>query len=122
MHNIIFFLIIIIPLAGYLTERYLEYLNSTMWSPSVPEKLKGICDEEAYRKSQLYHRENKALSLWSSTLNTVIIITMITTGGFALADSLVRGISSNAVIISLLFFGIIGFISDIINIPFSWYD
>jgi STE24 endopeptidase len=122
MHNIIFFLIIIIPLSGYLAERYLEYLNSTMWSPALPEKLKGICDEEAYRKSQLYERENKSLSLWSSTFNTAIIIAMIAAGGFALADSLVRGVSSNMVVVSLLFFGIIGFISDIINIPFSWYD
>ncbi len=122
MHNIIYWLIIIIPVSGYLTERYLEFLNSKMWSASVPEKLKGICDEEAYRKSQLYHRENKALSLWSSTLNTAIIIAMIAAGGFARADSLVRGISSNTVIVSLLFFGIIGFASDIINIPFSWYD
>jgi STE24 endopeptidase len=122
MHNIIFFLIIIIPLSGYLAERYLEYLNSTMWSPALPKELKGICDEEAYRKSQLYEKENKSLSLWSSTFNTAVIITMISAGGFALADTIVRGVSSNMVVVSLLFFGIIGFISDIINIPFSWYD
>ena len=122
MHNTIFYLILIIPLTGYLVERYLDYLNSTMWSTSLPEKLKGICDEKEYRKTQLYQKDNNRLSFWSSTFNLAIIILMITTGGFAFADNMARHISSHVVIISLVFFGIIGFISDLINIPFSWFD
>jgi STE24 endopeptidase len=47
---------------------------------------------------------------------------MIIAGGFAVADNLARSISSHPVLISLVFFGIIGFLSDIINIPFSLYD
>ena len=52
----------------------------------------------------------------------VVILLMIIAGGFALADNIARSISSNSVIISLIFFGIIGFASDIINIPFGYYD
>ena len=122
MHNIIFYLILIIPIAGYITERYLDHLNSLMWSDSLPEKLKGICDENEYRKSQLYHKENNRLSLWSSTINLIVILIMIIAGGFAFADRLARIFSSNSVIISLVFFGLIGFASDIINIPFGYYD
>jgi STE24 endopeptidase len=122
MHNTIFFLIIIIPVAGFITERYLEYLNGKMWSDKIPEKLKGICKEEEYRKSQLYERENKKLSFWSSIFNLAIILIMIIAGGFSLADSIARTLSTNLIFISLIFFGIIGFASDIINIPFSWYD
>jgi STE24 endopeptidase len=122
MHNIIFILILIIPVAGYLVERYLDYLNSKMWSASLPEKLIGICDEEEYRKTQLYQKDNNLLSFWSSSFNLLIIILMITTGGFAFADSLARQLSGHMVIISLLFFGLIGLASDLINIPFSWYD
>lgn len=123
MHqNIVFFLLIIITVAGYLTERYLIFLNSKMWSPSLPEKLKGICDEEEYRKTQLYQKDNNNLSFWSSSFNLAVILLMICAGGFALVDRLAREINMNQIIISLLFFGIIGFASDIINIPFSWYD
>ncbi|MGA1976628.1 MAG: M48 family metallopeptidase [Bacteroidales bacterium] len=122
MHNTVFFLIIIIPVAGFLTERYLEYLNSKMWSEKIPEKLKGICGEEEYRKSQLYERDNKRLSFWSSAFNLAVILVMIVFGGFALVDGFARAISNNLVLISLLFFGMIGFASEIINIPFSWYD
>ena len=122
MHNFIFFLILIIPFSGFIIERYLDYLNSLMWSDTLPEKLKGICDEDQYRKTQLYQKDNNRLSFWSSSFNLGIIIIMIVAGGFALADNLARILSTNSVIISLVFFGIIGFASDIINIPFSWYD
>ena len=122
MHNIIFFLIIIIPVSGYIVQRYLEYLNSKMWSPVLPEKLKGICDEEEYRKSQMYQKENKVLSFWSSTFNIVVLVGIIVTGGFAMLDNVVRTLSGNMIIISLIFFGIILLASDLINIPFNWYD
>ncbi len=93
-----------------------------MWSDSLPEKLKGICDEEEYRKTQLYQKENNRLSLWSSSINLVVILIMIIAGGFAVVDNLARTLSANSVIISLVFFGIIAFASDIINIPFGYYD
>ena len=47
---------------------------------------------------------------------------MIAAGGFAVLDNIARSFSSNNVIIALIFFGIIGFASEIINLPFGWYD
>jgi len=122
MAHTLFIIILVIPIAGYLTERYLEYLNRKMWSPDLPDSLKGICDEEEYRKSQLYYRENKSLSFWSSTFNIALIIAMIGFGGFALADIAARSLSANLVLVALAFFGIIGLGSDLVNIPFSIYD
>ena len=122
MHNTIFFLIVIIPVVGFIIERLLEYLNSRMWSDELPEKLKGICPEEKYRKTQQYDRDNKKLSLWSSSFNLLVILIMIFSKGFAFVDRLVRDLSGNNVIIALIFFGMIGFVSELINIPFNWYD
>ena len=122
MHNTIFFLILIIPVTGFLLERYLEHLNAVMWSDSLPEKLKGICDEDSYRKTQLYEKENNKLSFWSSSFNLAVILVMIIAGGFARIDSFSRTLSIHLVPIALIFFGIIGLASDIINIPFSLYD
>jgi len=122
MYNTIFFLIIIIPLAGFILEQYLVHLNRKMWSDTLPEKLKGIYPEEEYKKSQLYDRDNKKLSLWSSAFNLIIILAMIVTGGFSVVDGFARILSMNLVVISLIFFLVIGLASDVINIPFSWYD
>jgi STE24 endopeptidase len=122
MHNTIFFLILAIPVAGFIIERYLEYLNAKMWSSTLPEKLKGIYDEEKYRKTRLYDKDNMQLSLWSSLFNLAVIIVMIVSGGFALIDTFSHNLSGNSIIVALIFFGIIGLGSDLINIPFSWHD
>ena len=122
MHNFIFILILIIPVTGFIVERYLDYLNSLMWSDTLPEKLTGICDSEEYKKTQLYQKDNNRLSFWSSTFNLAVILIMIIAGGFALVDSIARGLTTNSIFIALIFFGIIGLVSDIINIPFNLYD
>ncbi|HLN19490.1 MAG TPA: M48 family metallopeptidase [Bacteroidales bacterium] len=122
MGNPFFYLILLIPVAGYLAERYLNHLNNSMWSDKLPLRLSGICDEEKYRKSQLYYKDNSRLEFWSSTFNLIIILMMIMLGGFSYADNVARSVSSNIIIVSLIFFGIIGLASDLINIPFSWYD
>lgn len=122
MDNPIFYLILLIPVAGYLAERYLDRLNAGMWSENLPEKLKNIFDEEKYRKSQRYFRDNNTLDFWSSTFNLAVILGMIIFGGFAFADHLARYVSQNMIVVSLVFFGIIGLASDLINIPFSCYD
>jgi STE24 endopeptidase len=122
MHNTIFYLIILIPVSGFIIERYLDHLNASMWSASLPVKLKGICDEKEYRKTQLYQKENDRLSLWSSAINLAVIIVVIISGGFAVADNIARALSNNIILIALIFFGIIGLFSDVINIPFNLYD
>lgn len=122
MHNTIFYLILIFPVTGYIIERYLDFLNAKMWSDTLPEKLRGICDAEEYRKTQLYQKENNRLSLFSESFNLTVILIIILLGGFTLIDTLARTLSINMVVISLVFFGIIGFASDLINIPFSLYD
>lgn len=122
MRNAIFLIIIVIPVAGYLVEQYLQYLNRTMWSDRLPDKLRGICSDDDYMKSQGYDRDNRKLSFWSSTFNLAVILVMIIAGGFSLIDDIARGLSINLVVVSLIFFGIIGLGSDLINIPFSIYD
>ena len=121
-NNLIFWLIIAIPVLGFITEQWLDYLNSKMWSVNLPDKLVGICNEDDYKKTQLYDKESKKLSVWSSSFGLLIILCMIFFGGFAFVDNISRAINANPVICALLFFGIIGFVSDIINIPFSYYD
>ena len=121
MNNPIFWLIIAIPLFGFITERFLDYLNSKMWSVNLPDKLIGICDEDEYKKTQLYDKESKNLSIWASSFNLLVILCMIIFGGFAFVDNISRAINADPVICSLIFFGIIGFVSDILNIPFSYY-
>lgn len=121
MFNIYFWLIILIIIASHFTGLYLDYLNGLMWSDIVPEKLKAIINQDKYALSQKYYRENKRISNIASTINLFAVLLILFLAGFAWVDSLVTTISSNPVIRAVLFFAILGIISDIAHIPFSWY-
>jgi len=122
MAQTLFYIIIAILAANFLFDRLLDYLNSTRWSDKLPEELKGIYDEEQYRKSQNYQKENMRLGLITSTLGFILIILFLVFGGFAFLDNFVRQYTDNPIVMALLFFGIIGFVSDILTTPFDLYD
>jgi len=119
---IILYVIIGILILDYAFEQFLEYLNRKYRSLELPEKLKGIYNEEEYKKSQQYESDNQRLSFVSSTFNLIVIITFISSEGFAYVDQIARDITDNSLLIPLIFFGILFLALDLINIPFSVYD
>ncbi len=122
MAQLLFYLIIGIIVFDFLFERLLDYLNSTRWSDSIPEKLKGIFNSEEYVKSQSYKKVNYRFEALTSSFSLLLILLMLIFKGFALVNNWSLGISENIIISTLIFFGIIGFASDIITTPFSVYD
>ena len=122
MHEIIFWIIIAIIVLDFLFENYLDYLNTTRMSKKLPDEVKDIYDEEKYKKQQAYQKENQRFGMITGTFSFVLILVMFLFYGFAYFDSLVWGITSNSILAALLFFGILMFASDILNIPFSIYD
>lgn len=122
MHGILFWIIIGILVLDFLFEKYLDYLNTTKWSDTLPEEVKGIYDEGKYKKQQAYTRENHRFGMLTSSFSMVITLAMFLFFGFALLDGWVWSLTSNAILAALLFFGILMFASDLLQIPFSVYD
>ena len=122
MSEIFFIIIVVILIADYLFERYLDYLNGTYLSYDLPKELEGIYDAEKYRKQQEYFRANKKFSTITATVSIAAVLSMLFFNGFALADNFVRTYTTNPILMSLLFFGIIGLAADILFTPFSVYD
>ena len=122
MSNILLIIILIILLLDYVLERVLDYLNATRWSTTLPETLKGIYDEEKYRKSQDYAKVNMRFGVLTSTFSFVLIIGVLLAGGFGWLDQLVRQWTSHPILIAMIFFAIIGLVSDLISTPFDIYD
>lgn len=114
-------IIIIIVIVGYLLERYLEFLNTSSQSESLPDVLKGLYDAEEYRKSQQYEKANRRLSLLSDTLSLVLMLVLLITGSFGKLDDWAYSVTSDELYTTLLFFGVIALASDIISTPFSIY-
>ncbi len=114
-------IIIIILVAGYLLERYLEFLNSSAQSESLPDALKGLYDADEYSKSQRYEKANRKLSLFSDTLSLVLMLVLLLTGAFGKLDDWAYSVTGDELYTTLLFFGVIALGSDIISTPFSIY-
>lgn len=122
MHEILFWIIIGILVLDFLFEKYLGYLNTTMMSDVIPDEVKGIYDEEKYKKQQAYQRENQRFGLLSSSFSMVLTLCMFLFYGFALIDGWAWSLTGNTILAAFIFFGVIMFASDILSIPFDIYD
>lgn len=121
MENTIFWIIIGIILFDFIFEKTLDYLNFTRLAEIIPDELKGIYDDEAYKKSQRYEKVSLGFSLITSSFSLLLILLMLFTGGFGLLDEWVRSMSGNIYIQTLLFFGVLALAFDLISLPFQIY-
>ncbi|MFW5792891.1 MAG: M48 family metallopeptidase [Bacteroidota bacterium] len=122
MESVILYIIIAIVIFDFAFERLLAYLNYTKLSNKLPKELQGIYDEEKYRKSQDYLRVNMKFGLITSTLSFIAILLMLYFEGFGWLDNTVRQYADNTILITILFFGILGLASDLLSTPFDIYD
>ncbi len=118
----VFWIITAILVVDFMLERYLDYLNTTRWSDQLPEEVKGIYDEEKYRKQQAYSKVNHRFSILTSSFSFVLIMLMLFFQGFALVNEWALSVSDSPVWSALIFFGILMLASDILNTPFDLYD
>jgi len=121
MESSILYIILLIIVIGYFSDLLLDYLNSTYWSDELPDEVKGVYDAEKYKKSQDYLKTNTRFSTVTDSFSFVLIMLMILLGGFAWLDGFVRQYTTNPIFMALMFFGILGFIMDLITTPFSVY-
>lgn len=122
MYNTIFWVMIGVLLFGYLLEQGLDRLNLKYTLPDLPEELKGIFEEQEYRKSQLYKRDNTRFSFITSTLSLLFMGLMFFLGGFGWLERWLSLYVTNYILFVLLFFGIIALAGDILTTPFSLYS
>ncbi|WP_258104122.1 M48 family metallopeptidase [Marinoscillum sp. MHG1-6] len=110
-----------ITVFDFVFERALSFLNNKSALKPIPEELSGIYDEEKYRKSQEYGKVTGRFGMVSSTINFFVMIGALSLGWFGMLDSWLRTFSPVEPVTTLLFFGVIFLISQIIGLPFSYY-
>ena len=62
------------------------------------------------------------LGMISGTFSFLITLSMYLFGGFGWLDTLLSSYIDNPILLSLAFFGVIFWASDLLGIPFEWYD
>jgi len=121
-YNAVFVALIGVLLFGYILDRILDILNLKHILPKLPAELSGIFDQDEYKRSQLYKRDNTRFSLVTSTLSLLVMLPVFFLGGFGWLDRVIEGITNHYIVHVLLFFGILAFLSDILGTPFSAYN
>lgn len=116
-----FYLIIGILVFQFVFDQFLDYLNKTKWTATLPKELEGIYEADKYAKQHEYRKANygfNLLSEWVSFLGTILFLVL---GGFGWLNELTLSISENFIWQPLLFFGLLGLGSSVISLPFSIY-
>lgn len=122
MVQTVFIVIIVILIVDFILGRILSFLNNRSSKLPIPALLSGVYDEEKYKKQQAYLNVNSRFGMLTSSFSFLIIILMYGFGGFGWLDSVVSTWSTNPILISLIFFGILFLANDIISLPFELYD
>lgn len=118
----LFVIILAVIIFNFLLEQLLDYLNSRMWSDVLPVELEGIYEPEKYQKSQNYTKAKQRISTLLNSLSVILILSLLYFKGFVIIDDFLRNFTENQILLGLLFFGILGFASDILSLPFSLYS
>ena len=117
----IFYILIGIILLKFIFDLIIDSINAKHFNDVIPAELSDIYNEEEYLKSQRYKKENHQFSLIAGAFSLLLTIAFFFLDGFAFVDNLVREFTSNTILVSLLFFGIILFASDLLSLPLSYY-
>jgi len=118
----IFNIIITIIVLNFILERWLSWLNDKNSSETLPEELKDIYDEEKYAKQRAYDKVKDRFSIISSSFSFILILLMLFFNGFAFVNEIANGITTNAILLPLVFFAILIVASDVLTTPFSLYS
>lgn len=118
----LYYAILIVLILNFLFERWLDYLNTTCWSSKLPPELRGIYSEEKYQKSLDYEKITHKFTLLTESLGFFAVLLIFTTGGFGWLDGIIRSRVNSPIHVTLLFFAVLGLITQIVSFPFSWYN
>lgn len=120
--QLLLYTILAIITINFVLEQWLDYINLKKQSPRLPRELKDIYDEEKYARSIAYQKAQTRFSFLTSTLSYIVFFVMVLSGAFGFLDTWIRVYFSHEIIISLVFFGILYFASDLLSIPFQIYN
>ncbi len=119
--SIYLIIILLIVVLDFSWTQYLAYRNRKRMSPNIPMQLAGIYNEEEYARQQAYQKENSLFGLYTSIFSFVVLLGVLSLGIFGWLDEYLRQYINNGIILTLVFFGVIYLINDIITLPFSYY-
>ena len=120
--NNILLLLLAFIIGDFIFEYVLGSLNAKSQTAIIPEEVKGIYNNEEYRKSYLYNKEKDKFGTISGLFTLSLTVAALGFGWLGWLDTELRMYIENPIWLSLAFFGVIMIITDIFGIPFELYN
>jgi len=114
-------IILLIIILDFSWTQYLASRNRKRMNPEIPPQLEGIYNKEDYARQQEYQKTNSRFGLYTSLFSFVVMILVLSLGLFGWLDELLRQYITNETGLTLVFFGVIYIINDIITLPLDYY-
>lgn len=121
MNSWLVFILIVIT-AHYLLDTIVSLLNLKALSPNLPAEFEDTHDQEKYRQSQKYTREQTRFSLIQNGITTVVTVLFLLGGGFNQVDVLVRSFGYGSIVTGILYTAAILLLAFLLGLPFSIYS
>lgn len=118
----LFYVIIGILVVQYVIHQLLEYLNAKRFESTVPDELNDVFDAQEYQKSQEYKKTNYRFGIFSDGFSLIVTLLFLFFGGFEWIDQITRSLTTDPILMALIFFGLILLGSSLIGAPFSYYQ
>jgi len=122
MVDLLYIAIIAILVFNLLFNIILEQINLTRRSIVLPDLISDVYDSDNYLKQQVYEKEKVRFSQFETIFSSILIISFFSLKGFGYLQIAISEYTTSLVVQTLLFFGILGFVSFILSLPFSYYD
>jgi STE24 endopeptidase len=111
----------ILMIFGFLIEKILEFLNASYYGKKAPDFIREHYSQDEEQKNLKYKRVKFKFAMIESILGFIATFLFWYLGGFGWLTVWVESIVNSVFLQSLLFFGVIAFVSGIASIPFSYY-
>ena len=120
--TVLYYIIITILVVQFAVDTVLKILNARRFNEPLPAEVSDLMTPEEYEKATAYKRINFRFGMVSSTFSTALTLGFLIFGGFEWIDQISRGITSDPLWLALVYFGIIFLGSDLIQLPFAYYQ
>lgn len=116
------YLLIGVLIFGFLVPQILEYLQVAQPLSKVPASLAEYLSAEKLVEAKAYQHANFGFKLVTSSFTFLLTLLSVTQGWFGAIDTWIAAFGYTPLVNSLLFFGLIFVVSDVLSLPFDYYS
>lgn len=118
----ILYIIVIILVLEYVVGEIVDYFNLRHELKPVSPSLSQKFSYSIRKKMHLYHLANYKIGFFHSLFSLFVILTLLLSFGFGEIDTFLRKYSDSEIIVSLMFFGVVGLGSVILSLPWEIFN